>query len=117
MLPAAWAMSTIWWLSDREQLPSVPGFSDYALSVLGHFTIFGLLGLCVWFALGMNSRLLNRERTWYAIGIATAYGVLDEIHQHFVPGRHPDVVDVITDFAGAVVFVLIVPRLYQRWFE
>lgn len=116
MVPASWAMSTIWWLSDKEELPSVPGFSDYFWSVLGHFTMFGLLGLCVWFALGMNARLLNRERTWYAIGIATLYGVLDEIHQHFVPGRQPDILDVLTDLAGAAVFVLIVPKLYERWF-
>lgn len=116
MLPAAWMMSTIWWLSDREKLPSMPGFADEVWSVLGHFVAFGLLGVFVWFALGMNTRLFNRERTWCAIGIATAYGVLDEIHQHFVPGRHPDVLDVLTDFVGAAVFVVIVPRLYDRWF-
>lgn len=116
MLPAAWSMATIWWLSDREELPSVPGFSDYVWSVIGHFTMFGLLALFVWWGLGMNARLLNRERTIYAIVIATLYGVLDEIHQHFVPGRHPDVLDVLTDFIGAVAFVLVVPRLYNRWF-
>lgn len=116
ILPAAWSMATIWWLSDRETLPKPPGFDVEFWSILGHFTMFGMLGLFVWWGLGMNNRLLNRERQWYAIGIATAYGVLDEIHQHFVPGRHPDVLDVLTDLAGAVVFVLLVPRLYQKWF-
>jgi VanZ family protein len=64
----------------------------------------------------MSNRLLNHERRWYAIGIAAAYGVLDEIHQHFVPGRQPDVLDVLTDLAGAVVFVLVVPNLYDKRF-
>ena len=117
MLPAAWAMSTIWWLSDRERLPELGGFSAELWSVLGHFTMFGLLGLAIWWGLGMNSRLLDRERQWYAIGLATLYGVVDELHQHFVPGRQPDVLDVLTDFVGAVVFVLLVPKLYARWFE
>ena len=116
IVPAAWAMATIWWLSDRERLPEPPGFTFEVWSVIGHFTIFGLLGLAIWFGLGMNSTLLNRERQWYAIGIATLYGVIDEVHQHFVPGREPDVLDVITDFLGAVVFVMLVPRLYQKWF-
>ena len=44
MLPAAWAMSTIWWLSDRERLPELGGFSAELWSVLVHFTMFGLLG-------------------------------------------------------------------------
>lgn len=116
MLPAAWAMATIWWLSDRETLPQPPGFSFEVWSILGHFVAFGVLGLFVWWALGMNSRLIYRERQWYAIGIATAYGVIDEIHQRYVPGRQPDMLDVLTDFLGAVVFVLLIPKLHGKWF-
>lgn len=116
ILPAAWVMATIWWLSDRQTLPQPPGFSMQVWSVLGHMAMFGALGLTIWWALGMNSRLLNRERTMYAIGIATAYGVLDEFHQSFVPGRNPSAMDVVVDFVGAALAVLIVPRLYKRWF-
>jgi VanZ family protein len=116
ILPAAWAMATIWWLSDRETLPKPPGFSFEIWSILGHFVAFGLLGLFIWWGLGMNSRIWDRDRQWYAIGVAAAYGVLDEIHQHFVPGRQPDVLDVLTDLAGAIVFVMVVPRLYEKWF-
>lgn len=116
LLPAAWAMATIWWLSDQSELPKPPDFNLLDWNVLGHFTIFGLLGLGVWWALGMNSQLLHRERTWYAIGIAGLYGVLDELHQYFVPGRQTDVLDVLTDFLGAAVFVIVIPRLYQKMF-
>lgn len=117
MLPAAWSMATIWWLSDKEKLPQPPTLFDDMWSIIGHFVMFGLLGLFVWWGLGMNSRLLHRERTWYAIGIATLYGVIDELHQRYVPGRNSDPLDVLTDFLGATVFVLVVPRLYKRWFE
>lgn len=117
LLPAAWCMATIWWMSDRSTLPTMPGFAQEIWSYLGHFTIFGLLGICVWWALGMNSRLLDRERSMYAIVIATAYGLLDEIHQNFVPGRDTSGLDLLTDFAGATVAVLVIPRLHKRFFE
>jgi VanZ family protein len=33
--------------------------------------------------------------------IATAWGVLDEIHQSFVPGRSADLLDIVADQLGA----------------
>lgn len=116
ILPAAWVMATIWWLSDRETLPTPPGLTSEIWSYAGHVGMFGLLALTVWWALGMNSRLLNRERDWYAIGIATAYGVLDEFHQSFVPGRDTSALDVLADFIGATLAVMIIPRLHRRFF-
>lgn len=41
-----------------------------------------------------------------AVGLATAYGVTDEIHQSFVPGREADALDVVKDLAGATVGAL-----------
>lgn len=117
IIPAAWVMATIWWLSDRETLPMPPGLTAEIWSYAGHIGMFGLLGITVWYALGMNSRLLDRERTWYAIGITTAYGMLDEYHQSFVPGRDMSAWDVLADFVGASMAVLILPRLYRKWFE
>lgn len=117
ILPAAWVMATIWWLSDRSTLPKPPGLTSEIWSYLGHMGMFGLLGITLWWALGMQAGLFNRERAWYAIGIATAYGVLDEFHQSFVPGRNPSVLDVLADFVGAALAVLIIPHLYKRWFE
>lgn len=116
ILPAAWCMATIWWLSDRSTLPSMPGFTQEVWSYAGHMGMFGLLGICMWWALGMNTRLLNRERTWYAIGITTLYGVIDEFHQSFVPGRDTSIFDVLADFAGATLAVLIIPRLHRKFF-
>lgn len=116
IVPAAWVMATIWWLSDRSTLPKPFGLTSEIWSYLGHIGMFGLLGITIWYALGMNTRLLDRERTWYAIGITTAYGALDEYHQSFVPGRDPSVLDVLADFAGATIAVLLIPRLYRRFF-
>ena len=45
--------------------------------------------------------------TWRAVGLTllltTLYGVTDEVHQMFVPGRSTDAYDVAADAAGAVV--------------
>ena len=38
-----------------------------------------------------------------AVAIATAYGATDEFHQRFVPGRTPDVADLIADAIGAAI--------------
>lgn len=40
-----------------------------------------------------------------AIAIVVAYGVSDEWHQRFVPGRSADVLDLLADAAGAVIAV------------
>jgi VanZ family protein len=38
---------------------------------------------------------------------AGVYGISDEIHQYFVPGRSADVMDVAADFIGAALGVLL----------
>lgn len=48
-----------------------------------------------------------------AIAATVVYGVLDEIHQRFVPGRSFDVYDMIADAAGGLTF-LIVFELFRR---
>ncbi|MEE9289256.1 MAG: VanZ family protein [Bacteroidota bacterium] len=36
-----------------------------------------------------------------------AYGIFDESHQAFIPGRQPDVLDVLADGVGGLLFVLV----------
>ncbi len=48
-----------------------------------------------------------KAMTWGLVLAATAigalYGVSDEFHQSFIPGRHPSVSDVIADTVGSFV--------------
>src|SRR5215212_11635254 len=52
-----------------------------------------------------------------AIVLATTYGVSDEWHQSFVPGRSPDRYDVVADCVGATVGVALalLAGAVQRW--
>jgi len=102
-LPVIAYMVMLFGFSSLSTLPSPPGeFSYYEVHV-GAYAILGLLTLR---ALA-KGRL--RNVTWKvvcgAIAISSLYGVTDEYHQRFVPGREFDVMDMFADtlgsFAGA----------------
>jgi VanZ family protein len=46
--------------------------------------------------------------------LVAAYGVLDEIHQHSVPGRMPDVFDVLADIGGGLTGVWLFSVLARK---
>ncbi len=50
-----------------------------------------------------------------AIAISALYGVSDEWHQTFVPGRAAEAKDVLIDFAGALVGSAAYAALYLIW--
>jgi hypothetical protein len=57
-----------------------------------HALVFGLLAVLLYFA---------SKRFWLAFLLTSFYGVSDEIHQHFVPGRSVDPTDWLADTVGA----------------
>jgi VanZ family protein len=60
---------------------------------------------------GERRRPLTLSTALAATLFATAYGVTDEYHQSFVPGRTADPADVAKDLAGAAAG----SALYRRW--
>lgn len=68
-----------------------------------HALVFSVLGFL---ALGAM-KPAGRGYTWIqfvlAIALTGAYGVLDEVHQHFVPGRVTDIYDALADITGAIL--------------
>jgi VanZ family protein len=75
---------------------------------LGHFAVYAVLGSLYLAALDPTLRS-PRAAAW-AVALASAYGVTDEFHQLFVPGRKSDPIDWLVDTAGALFAVLLV-----RW--
>lgn len=56
-----------------------------------------------------NQRSSPRLAAWslpMSILICVTFGVLDEVHQVFVAGRHPRLTDVLLDFSGATLMAI-----------
>jgi len=69
---------------------------------------YGILGYLVIRALIASEIKLSRFKLMIlAIILATLYGATDETHQMFVPTRSSDILDLLSDFIGAVIGVLL----------
>ncbi len=70
---------------------------------LAHFFVYGLLAATViaaWQPQARQSR--PKAVALAAIFCCLAYGIFDEFHQSFIPGRHSSVADVVFDVLGGL---------------
>lgn len=70
---------------------------------LAHAAAYGLLAALVLFALRRAHKMTLPIAALLAILLTSAYGVTDEWHQSFVPGRHAGVDDWVADAIGAAL--------------
>ena len=96
----AWA-AVIFTFSSIPDLSTGLGTWDLVLRKLAHTTEYAILGGLLW-------RPLGRELPAFAAGVA--YACSDELHQHFVRGRHASPVDVAIDAVGVTIGVLVLSR-------
>lgn len=69
---------------------------------LAHFLEYAAGGILAWFALaGVGRWPRHLSSPSVALVLCTLWGVLDEVHQSFVPGRTADPADVAADACGA----------------
>lgn len=104
---AVWALliaGLIFLASSRSRV-AAPHLIFLPVDKVGHFCVYGLLAtlLC---RIGSGWR----AAVW-ALVAASVYGVSDEFHQSFVPGRGVEFADWVADTAGAVLAV----ALYRGW--
>jgi VanZ family protein len=99
-LPVALDAALIFFLSSIPRLPSPPGpFSDKHF----HFASYALFATLLVRALASaRFRNVTGRIAIIAILLATFYGMTDEIHQIFVPGRTAALDDLAADALGAV---------------
>jgi VanZ family protein len=105
--PPLLLMAVIFFLSAQPNLSSGLGVWDTILRKAAHMTEYGLLWFLWWRALGFGSKLP-------AAGIAVAYAATDEVHQHFVEGRHGAPVDVLIDSVGIALAIAAVTYRQRR---
>lgn len=105
---AAW-MAVIFAVSSITVPASVAGIPDWTT----HGGAYALLSLLCCRALAGGLGLpLRRKDALLAVVLCAAYGVTDEVHQLFVPGRDATFADLVKDVAGAIVGAW----LYRRAF-
>lgn len=89
------------------------GLSGDLLAVAGHLVMFGGLMLLIVLALQTGNQVPAARARRIAFIMVAIYGLLDEYHQSFVPGRNATVFDWIIDLSGAAIVWWII-RTYER---
>ena len=77
---------------------------NHPLRKIAHFTLYALLGLSL---TGVFQHQKRVHKLMAAVICSAAFAALDELHQHFVEGRGPQMTDVLLDTAGAATGAMV----------
>lgn len=77
----------------------------YFIRQLAHFTLFGFIAAS--FVFVFSFKLSGIKLLLSSFLISTFMGMLNEMHQSLIPGRIPDVKDVITNTSGALLGAIV----------
>jgi VanZ family protein len=81
---------------------------------LYHFIEYSIFSVLLFFALLNSQRdFLRKNVLLISLLIGASFGILDELHQKFIPGRQADVLDFTADFVG-VALIQICFWIYHR---
>jgi VanZ family protein len=113
-LPALVVVGGIWFLSSQSILPvpkGILGFDKFQ-HLLAYLVLAGTLSL--WFPLEQWAQHWLRTILLTTL-VSSVYGVGDEIHQYFVPGRDCNVWDWIADTIGAFLGAFAAYAVMKLW--
>ena len=117
--PIVWIILIFW----QSSIPQVPGAGlgqqlvGTSFSNFGHVAEYLILALLLGIAVGPGRGLVRSILA--IIVIATLLGLLDEIHQIWIPGRNPSFADVCFDSFGGILGTLgwlALMRILPRYF-
>ena len=91
---------------EESSLPDIPHADKIA-----HFGMYFLLAFAMAFIVNRSCQPLTAARRlgtfMLAVLICALYGIFDELSQNWVPTRSADVLDWLTDLAGATAGVMV----------
>lgn len=99
--PFVGALAVVFWLSSLSQVPGAHYFWDKLLHVVG-YAVLGVLALRAFHGGFEFPRLAPTLR---AAAVVILWGISDEFHQSFVPGRDASPWDVLADAIGFALAV------------
>jgi VanZ family protein len=102
----AWC-GVIFYLSHVPHLRITAAWWDFPLRKLAHMTEYGILAYLIERALKGSFAVSPRALFLTAWVLALLYAASDELHQHFVVGRHASPIDVLIDAAGAGIALIL----------
>lgn len=108
----AWSLTIlyaglIFYLSSLSALP--PAFIPAIPSFFKHMVEYSILGFLL-LASFRSSEQTKKNALLFAIIIASVYGITDEFHQFFVPGRVLSFLDMAADSIGSFFAMIVNPK-------
>ncbi|WP_333782687.1 VanZ family protein [Candidatus Kryptobacter tengchongensis] len=95
------------WMGIIFILSSIPGnyFPEQPFDLfdkLVHACLFGILTYLIYrgFQYQDKSAFFKNFSIAIAFLICVIYGIIDELHQEYIPGRSPDITDALADILG-----------------
>jgi VanZ family protein len=105
-------MATIFYISSLSYIPEGPIMRDLP-ALIKHAMLYTGLGILLF--ISFKSIKVKKYAWILAVSIAVWYGITDEIHQAFVPGRVCALEDVIANGIGSVFGASIVGFLRKNF--
>lgn len=107
-------MGTIFYLSHQ------PGTNLYLPPIIGidkimHIFAYGVLAATVIYVIPKSIKKKNPYKVLFlTVSFCLVYGISDEFHQYFIPGRFVSGADVIADVLGAMLVSIVWLKLRRK---
>lgn len=100
-----WAIVIFTFSSNPTVKTSEVHWQDFVLKKSAHVVEYFIFSLLLFRAI-INSKLRMKNQFVFIVLTAFIYGLTDEFHQSFTPGREPKLRDALFDLLGSLLFVL-----------
>jgi VanZ family protein len=119
-LPAIIITILIFILSDQPE-PELLGIKFNIYDKLLHISAFFIYGLSLFFFYIVNFRNQSKNKIILLVVLTgSLYGIFDEFHQSFVPGRQTEFLDWLADFIGicfSILFYDLIRKIVEHFFK
>lgn len=110
-----WALVIFTFSSQPSTRASQIHWQDFIIKKSAHMFVFGVLCGFIYRALTNTfSKLPVKTAGYISIVCAAFYGMSDEFHQMFTPGREPTLRDVGFDTLGAIITIFIIWKVIPK---
>lgn len=107
-----WMMFIFWASHQTETEINEHSWIFQTLQFIGqYFPVDKLVHTGVYGVLGALGALAMVHRPWLNWFICVLYGMSDEFHQSFIPGRSVETMDVVADAIGAGIAIYFISKM------